>query len=286
MGKWYNEQEDSFLKENYTKMGAEFCSEKLNRKVISIYNRAHKIGLHVDSSYRVKNIAPYHKFIKENPKPQSERKVNADRFINGQNDSNTAYICGVLWADGHITSNPKYYGKIALSALKSDVELYIPIFNKHDLWNIFYHKPSEKRQLQATISTVNTTLANHLHKFGYVTKRMDMTNAVNFFHESVKHHWWRGFFDGDGCFYKPKYSRYASVSACYNYNWKSYTDLLTSMNIKYCTYNKISQKTGYGKSSISFTKKEYIKAFGEYLYKDSENCRLERKYQKWLECIS
>jgi hypothetical protein len=94
-------------------------------------------------------------------------------------------------------------------------------------------------------------------------------------------HFIRGFLDGDGCIYNGK--RFRIEFYCANKNFL--INLFNNIN-PYLFNNKMKlYKKNKGKKDwfqLYFSDKEAL-LLGDFLYKDSDGLRLERKYQKYLE---
>lgn len=285
MSKKISDNEIQFIKDNFCDKGYAFCAKSLNKSPVTIFKYAKQFNLVTTDECKSKiRSASAAKWQNERPKPQEKRCVNANTFINGSNNKDIAYICGLLWGDGSFV---KDLGRVSLNNCAIDSQDFLPIFLRTGNWASHTRKPN-KRSIKPSliISTVNKVLCNFLHDLGYSVGRKDARLAVEFFNKDIRHHWWRGYFDADGCFYfhKKSYSRGINISACYDYDWSFTDDLLKELSIEYRMVRRI-RKLGRN-SELNINGREKIKKFGKYLYKDSENCRLERKYQKWLECIS
>ena len=109
--------------------------------------------------------------------------------------------------------------------------------------------------------------------------------------DNLKHYWFRGLIDGDGCFYFHKYHKEMTLASSYNQDWNYILKLCKHLNIEPAMKKTIQTQNGHiNKSSvIRFRKFEYIKKFGDYIYKDRDVDRIgfERNYNKFKQiCIN
>jgi len=100
----------------------------------------------------------------------------------------------------------------------------------------------------------------------------------------LKHYWFRGLIDGDGCFYyyKPKLGstlRQFALASTYEQDWGYFESLCDELQINY----KIKRNKNLKSSSsyLRITNKDGIIKLGEYIYKNYDNIGLDRKYKKF-----
>lgn len=101
--------------------------------------------------------------------------------------------------------------------------------------------------------------------------------------QSLHHYWWRGYSDGDGCFYysrsKKNHAVYSySIYSCYNQDWSFVSDILNKLDI-FFSINKNTRTVG-NSSHIRINRQAGIKKFGEYIYQGVE-FGLQRKRNTW-----
>jgi len=101
--------------------------------------------------------------------------------------------------------------------------------------------------------------------------------------------WYRGYSDGDGCFYINKYARQYSISAPFEQDLSFVGDKFTELGIDRFELKKRTHKSKDGKisnsSNIRMSNKKNIKLFGEYIYQDRLDIKFDRKYDKYKEII-
>ena len=197
----------------------------------------------------------------------------------------SCYLLGFIWADGHLSANKSNKNRITIEIISDDMTNLKTCLDKFGKWH--HHtriRPGRKQQSQAIITS--KTIYDQLIKWNY-RKRHLGTNLPNLIKKSLRHYWYLGVFDGDGCFYfYPKgYLKQCSISSCYNQNWSYITSVLDVLRIKYKITKRIQGKNRH--SVIRFCGKNNIKTFGEYIYKNKLNyIGFDRKYKKYTEIVS
>lgn len=256
----YLEEELEFLKQNYPTKGGKWCAAKLNRSQVSVVGKANRMGLKIN--YPI---------------------VNESLFINGSSEKNIAYICGFLWADGYFN---QARAAINIEIVETDAKILYPILLKTGQWTCSIRQ-RKNWQPQWNIKTYNRQLYNFLESIGYKTNRNSFKKSLDFFDESAKSHWWRGYFDGDGCFSLSKSGcRKMQFSGRIDYDWTTLLELYLSIGVKSKLERRFTNsKKTHKASTITTTDIDSIRKFGNYIYRNSDNLRLERKFQKWQECI-
>lgn len=104
--------------------------------------------------------------------------------------------------------------------------------------------------------------------------------------EELRHYFFRGLVDGDGCFYfnekngKIK-NRQFSITSSYEQDWSYVSDLFDSLNINY-SIRRVKKKSSY--SQIRVTKKKDIQVIGDYMY-SGELFGFPRKLNKFNKLV-
>lgn len=187
-----------------------------------------------------------------------------------------AYILGLVWADGFIQ-----YNTIGMHLKASDANDILDIF---DDWN-YKNKQRENRQLQTHFSIINVDFKNLLSDNGFKSHRdISPDNLINYIPESYKYLWYRGFFDGDGCFYISSNNKIiqSNCSGKISQDWLFLENKLRELDISY-TIQRYTEKTGNKWSRIRWTGYTNLIKFGRYIYQNYDNCSmgLTRKYLKY-----
>lgn len=220
--------------------------------------------------------------------------INHEKIINPDTPE-AAYLLGFLWADGYMASyknGTSFLKSLVLEGVRSDIEpLYNSVFKKFGNWLIYYRKRFGRRE-SITIQTFSHELTNWCEINGFMKKSYRLAAPVlNIIPEDLKPYWFRGYFDGDGCFYfnKKNRARQCVLAGHFDQDLNFFADLLKNLDIKYSFIhnehlNKISGNINRY-SAIRFTGRKNTKAFGDYIYQDNVSLGLTRKYNKFVEMI-
>ncbi len=193
------------------------------------------------------------------------------------------YLLGMLWADGNIC--PKT-NKVNLEIMKTDYDDISFILNG---WNLFMNHHHKK--IMACCSVNNFQFHQLLKNSDYLYKKINSpTLILKQIPKELHFYFWRGYFDGDGCFYygKKRSCRQAVFTSSFEQDWTEYENLLDGLKITSYRIMKITskQKKKNGDfckySRLIITNKDSIKIFGDYIYQD-EIFGLKRKLQKFQE---
>lgn len=195
------------------------------------------------------------------------------------------YLLGFLWGDGGVSKK----GSVTLWIVKKDSLIVQDIIRGVVPFRVYkYQSKSGNRQPVEAIVFKND-LRDFLIENDYLTKSYATpTKILSIIPENLKHYFWRGYSDADGCFYKRKggVGGAYSLAGSYSKNWNEEVSLLKSLGIyNYRIDKKIHKKLGHKSSVLYFRHNREIKLFGEYVYK-GEFFGLERKFKKFEEILS
>jgi hypothetical protein len=261
-----------FVKQNYPNRGGKYCAEQLNLSRPTIFGIARKLKLKCDLS----NIALKYRI----KKPE---KVHPQQFI-CPNTPEAAYILGLLWADGCI-SHSGTSQLIRIKMITSDLENLIPTFLNTGNWKIYHYKYKNKWKPYTIIQTNNRPLFTFLNEHGYKSK--SEKSACMILSKIPKHlhtYWFRGLFDGDGCFYTNfKNLNQIYISSSYKQNWTYLENQCKNLNLNYSIKRIITKKL-HKHSYLRITKSKDCLRFLNFIYNDinTDKMYLKRKYEKYL----
>lgn len=216
--------------------------------------------------------------IKSQRKNKSSFDINLEQFTS-PNTPEVCYILGLIWADGYIQKT----GAIKVALIKDDMEEVYHIFLKTGKWNMSYRE-RENRKVQMQVYKNHTSLRDFLYKNGYQSKSNGSADKIlSIIPENLKHYWFRGLVDGDGCFYTNKNQKCVSISSSYGQDWTYMERLSKGLNINYHIHRRHG-KTG-SNSSFYISDLNSIIKFSEFIYNDYVNDKIgfSRKYKKWLD---
>lgn len=194
-----------------------------------------------------------------------------------------SYVLGFLWADGYLNGI-----HIKTEIVSDDFVEIEPIFDNIGKWSKTHRKRKGMRP-QSSICTGQNPLAQILTSYGFRNKSSKTPSVLlNKIPEELKKYWWRGYFDGDGCFYcnENKTIRQMVISSCYEQDWSHAVNLFEKLKIKNYKIKKTKQKNGHKNSRIRVCNIDGISKFGNYIYgKNYDHIGLSRKRNKFLETI-
>lgn len=262
----YTPEEVRRLKATYNTLGISGLDDIIKRHGLkSVQSRARQFGL--ANKTRPRNREDMIQF----------KKVTDPRI---------AYLLGFLWADGHV---PIKGNVIMLLIGEADGEtLKELICSTAKSWHgrAFdgYGKSIGKRYIDYQMSSYD--LKQYLIGLDYHVKSRDIPMKVlATIPDHLKHYWWRGYFDGDGCFHFGKADKRGMIliSAPAGQDWSFVVELLTELGADH----KIRNRSGSGGSSscLCLQSETAIRAFCDYIY-SGEQMGLHRKrvkYEQYLE---
>lgn len=257
----------SFLRDNYSILGARKCAEKLGLSYASIGQYAHRLGITLSSPDR----------------SEITSKFDSTLFTTVRTPE-IAYILGFIYADGHVEKSNHTSKRVSFCMITSDFNDIQDSIKKSGNWHI-RHTHVQNRKPQTIVRIGNHNLWSFLVENDYHIKSGASADKIlSKIPENLKHYWWRGYFDGDGWFSYQKGLKYSfGFSACYDQRWEFVVNLFDQLNIKYF-YNQRIRKSGRD-SSMNVTNMDGVIKFGSYIYNNYEidKIGLSRKSQKWSE---
>jgi hypothetical protein len=265
----WNTDEEAFLKNNYSQLGATKCAEILQKDRSKVVSKVLRLKLH-------KNVTICNAAIKKIDTPES------------------AYILGLLWADG---SYHKHY--ITLSTSIEDAKEIEPTIQKTGEWHKYERigrlRNGKKSKNSIEYKIYSIDLGKWFDDFDYHQKSITSpTKILNAMPYNLRHYFYLGVTDGDGCFYyhKKRSIRQFNIASTFDQDWSYMVQLCNSLYIsKYSIkrQRKINKKSGKLNSSSSFriTNKLDIQKIGSYLYQGYliNPIGLKRKLNKYTEMM-
>lgn len=270
-------EELNFLKLNYPKYGVNYCVNKLGYTKSKIQNKTHELKIKLLSTIKSTILS----------KPTTKCNINPDLFYN-INSKEISYLLGLIWADGFL--NPSKNGKnhnLGFTMVKEDIDVIKPVLNTIGIWNYY-----ERKQIVDTwkpsinVVTNNKRIFNYLVDHDYNKKSyISADKILDKIPDELKHYFYRGLIDGDGCFYyyKPKKGstlRQFALTSTYEQDWSYFEELCVKLGINYNI--KRIKKVKSSSSVIRITNKDGINKLGDYIYNNFEKdgIGLNRKYNK------
>ena len=196
-----------------------------------------------------------------------------------------AYTLGFLWGDAHIRSYKIKSGisnihHTQLEIVRKDLDQIKDYFNVWGNWYLNY-RSRKNRQEQGILTNFNGEFGWFLTVNNYLIKsKSEPTKILSIIPQDLKHYWWRGFIDADGCFYCKDIAFQFSMAGSYGQSWEEFVSLLKALGIeKYQIQQRIHKKSK--SSAIRMSNRKNIIILGDYIY-SGETLGLKRKYDKFL----
>lgn len=246
---------------NYTNHGPEWCSRILKLPKDKIVSKARRMQLVLTKPafINIRRNQPHR------TKDPNLCNVNPLQFITPVTPE-ACYILGFLWADGFLG---KRYS-INTEIVSDDANMLMDTFKTTGKWNVSRRKRKKCRP-QTKFTCASKLLHDHLLDHGFNRRNCSPSKLLGTIPADMKHYWFRGYFDGDGCFYvydKPTNSRHhlrqLTISACYDQDWAFLTCLMDDLGVKYTISRRERKKSSH--SRLRCTKRLDIIEFGKYIY--------------------
>lgn len=267
---WTN-KDIEFLVNNYSSLGALACSDVLCKSPKQIRRKANKMKLKVSPS--VKSLIQSKNALQN--RRHETYNVDARNFMeNITNES--AYLLGLIWADGYLLNTKRNPHRISVEIQTTDFKIIENLFDLTGKWCKSKRKRPKRKEQSSAITNNKRLFQCLVEDYNYTEGVPDISKIP----KSMLHYWFRGLFDGDGCFYFNEKRRLTqmSIAGPYNQDWRFLTSLLDDLNIKYVIKAKISKK-GHKSSCVRVSNREGIIRFGQYIYQ-GDKFGLTRKRDK------
>jgi hypothetical protein len=274
---------EEFIINNYSTIGLKKCTEVLSTTKAKVQTIVNRHNLKIDKVS--KSIILSNRYNKT----QEEHKVNISKFTTDI-DSNSAYILGLLWADGYIhkiKSNPNKKYDISLECVDDDMLFFRLILNKTGDWFYYTRKRGNYKPITKA-TTNNKEFLIFLTDNDYDLKSIKSPDKIidKLPNDLIKF-FLLGVIDGDGCFYfnQKHFLRQFSISGSLNQDWSAFEKIFISLGITYKINRRSNDKNG--SSQIRILNKLNIKKLGDFVYSSisEDNIGLPRKYEKYLSII-
>lgn len=286
----FSQEDKAFISVHYPQWGSKRCAEHVGCPTKWISDFASKQGLHVDREIRKKNWSEA--LIKARASIQTkcldpERYRVDPRQFQDVTTPEAAYILGLLWADGNINRD-----LVRIQCVRKDLETLKWVFMKTGDWSIGYSDKGGNRKEQMVISTYCRQFRGLLEDNDYhVKSTAPATKILSRIPEHLKHYWWRGLVDGDGCFYVDHKRGHCqlSITSSYEQDWSFVLDIMKGLEIESCKIQRDDfkrRRKDVGRSSVArMSGRHEITTFARYIYQgyETDKIGLKRKHDKWLE---
>lgn len=254
--KWTKEKINNLIK-LYPKANRYKCAELIGFSVEEITYKIRKLGL------------------------KKEKSLNVDDVINIKTPY-IAYILGFMWADGYISSDGRHFN---VSGVEEDMKEIEWVFDTIGNW--CKHLDNRERYGWKNAKTFigsNKEIHEFLIEHNYDKKSFVSADKILAkIPDALKHYFFRGLIDGDGCFYYKDYARQFALTSTYEQDWVYFETLCQKLNIRYSIKKTkiINKKSGKeNKNSVLRILGKPIIILGDFLYQ-GEQFGLLRKQEKY-----
>jgi hypothetical protein len=213
-----------------------------------------------------------------------ELNVNPSQFIKITTPE-VAYILGFLWADGFLGAGYSINAEI----VSDDAIILEKIFLSTGKWHIFQrHRKGFRASTKFTCNS--KLLYEYLIDLGFNAKNKSPDKLLKTIPKKLRSYWFRGYFDGDGCWYfnSQNYLKQCTITSKYCQDWNFMIQLFIGLKVDLYNINKQDKKNKKGikntSSRIRLCNLNSIKKFGKYIYK-GQAFGLNRKLDKFNEMI-
>jgi len=252
-----------------------YCSEKCSLLGRRKYEHEDKICLFCKTQFKFKPKNPLQIFCSQQCNVKSRAHKVDENFFNKINSEGKAYLLGLIFADGSVSSKKSYINltlndekllKICKKLLKTDRHLYS------------YNNKSY------SLIIGNKKLHQTLIKLGVLQRKSWKELSLPSIPKNLMCHFLRGVHDGDGSFFLDKreggkYCYLVSSFCCGSYRFlteiKNYTE--SKLNVTFQKVRFDDKGNATGSYQLRLSRKKDIKKFTDYLYKNA-NYYMDRKY--------
>lgn len=200
-----------------------------------------------------------------------------------------------MWADGSVLKpKNKNSGKIMLYT--TEPENLQKVLQYLGDWNVNISQSKNKNwKDRYSYTTSNQELMEYLLSHNYGVNNIKSADSIlSTIPENLKHYWFLGLIDGDGCWYFNEKNRLRQfqITSRIDQDWDFIEKLFKSLDIKYSIDRRIVNNESYAnpkhRSNIRIFGKRDVRSLGEYVYQTYifDKIGMLRKYEKWVECIT
>lgn len=232
---------------------------------MSIYQIAKEIG---ENQQAVSNTLK--KYVTLRPKVTYDLDENYFAIIDTEDK---AYHLGFIAADGAVVNNGRDVMVLTISIKRDDIE----VLENMKRYMKSNHNIQTLQKNQVRLAIANKKLLNDLMNLGiHERKSLDLEPMLKFIPNELKHHFIRGYFDGDGSIFWTKTGsknkrRYVAIRGTKNFLEEIQTYFGASGTIQFNT----------GTHQLRIGANADVEHIFEIMYKDA-SLYLERKHNKFI----
>jgi len=264
-----------FILENY-KNGNTFCCEHLKRSAGFITKIFKEYNLVLTKEEKWLVASKGRRYTNE------QAGVKVEQFLNITSPE-VAYFLGYFWADGCARDIGWCFSFCIAEEDYNNIKE--GIIDKIGKWSIYQRKAKSKKHKNAiSMRSYNSEVKEWLLSTDHhIKSKVSAQKILDKIPNYLKHYWWRGLVDGDGCINDESYGYGISIASSYDYDWSFVIELFNSLDITKYNIQKCINELGKS-SSIVLTARDNVFKFCKYIYQNREidKIGLDRKYNKYL----
>lgn len=250
-------------------------AEELNINITSVQNFAYKLGLRKSDEF-IFNLRS------EKGKIGGKNSVNHNYF----NEMNTAekwYWAGWLWADGCVHKPVDNNGFMVSLKLQHGDFMIIDRFKEDlEIKSVPREYQFKVGQKQYGIRFSSAQIHRDLARIGIIPNKSVHAKYPPNIDDIFLPHFIRGVFEGDGCIYNAKrYSTLIIIGTGIFCDWIN-TIIYQQLGISGKTHQLKTKSNCTWEYRVSARHK--ISTIANWMYQDCGDLKLERKYNKFIEC--
>lgn len=266
-------EELEILEKYYPRMGSLIVSLLPGRNRDGVKIKARRLGIKLLPA--TKEVL--HRMNLSGPKPTN--KFLTDIFKLDRPE--TAYILGLLWADGCVSADRPL---IRIIANVEDGEHIAKVLDL-DCWSKYERVDNRGPNLNCfSFEIYDRRLARTLKEWGIVPGRVDIGPLLRRIPDSLLGSFLQGLLDGDGCWHVDKSHYYLTISSSYSQIWNTLQERLSEHSVDSRIRLRLSKK-GKESSLIVYRHKSLLN-LGRLVYCNGFSFGIPRKYEKWSSMLS
>jgi intein/homing endonuclease len=192
------------------------------------------------------------------------------------------YLLGFLWADGYLSNLNR---NLQCEILYDDFIDLEKIFDKVGKWGRYIRKASFKegvsRKTRMLLTISDVKLVDKFISLDFDKKGLASPNKIlKIIPKNKQYLFYRGYSDGDGCFYITDKAKHFFIGSTYDQDWSHIEKLYKRLKINHYNIQKKISKLGHKHSIIRISSLDAISKIAQYLYQNRLDLGLKRKYEK------
>lgn len=288
MTKIYTQDQFDYIIQHYPKEGDDHCVAHTGLPKWKVRQLAYSKGLKLDPTMMTARRREYTRRLHSAKREIAGLHVDI-RKLDKIDDPRVAYMLGLLWADGSLSSS-----SVVLECVDEDIKDVCETFNVIGIWSYSRrqrtHDGKPFGRPQGCLRITDYALAAKLKEWDYPFKSsVSPIRVLTDIPPDLRSYFWRGFLDGDGCIYVPACNSKtwgASVAfwSTLGQDWVSLNEMLESLGMKGRYQRHERHKTNgqiHRSSCVTVSRKRDVLKLLGYIYQGESRLGLARKKLKY-----